>query len=151
MSLSIEFSTISKDHQEVALFQTKAQFWAYFIGAWVMFALGLIPIAFLLIMPPQPFTLKITAVCLSVSFELFSLCFARNLKQTRKWLDDHYDRLRQDERMLQVRELVDSIEDSKLRDAMKAEMARLFGHECQIGERMDSIKNILLRRLLPRD
>jgi hypothetical protein len=82
--MSIEFLTLSKDHQQVALFQTKAQFWAYLVGAWAMFALGLVPIAFLVIMPPQPLTLKITAFCLSVSFEMFSLCFSRNLKQTRK-------------------------------------------------------------------
>ena len=95
-------------------------------------------------MPPQPFTLKITAVCLSISFEMFSLSFARNLKQTRKWVDDHYDRLREDERMLQAQQLVDSIEDHELRDKMRAEMAqRLFTKEFPVGDGVGPIRTVL--------
>ena len=143
------FFITSNDHQQVALFQTKVQFWACFVGAWLMFALGLIPIAFLLLMPPQPLTLKIAMFCVTAVCELFSLCFTRGLKQARKWLDDHYDRLRRDERMLQARQLVESIQDRQLRDTMRAEMARLFGQESRVEDyELGSIKNVLLRRLL---
>ncbi len=144
--VSVEFSTVSTDHQRLALFQTKVQFWVHFVGVWLTLALGLVPTAFLLIVQPEPLTLKITAVCLSVSFQMFSLCFARSLKQTREWLDDHYDRIRRDEHIARAREIVDSIEDQKLRDEKKAEMAQwLFREEAQSD---DCIRKLLVRRLL---
>jgi hypothetical protein len=117
-----------------------------------MLALGLIPLGFLLIMPPQPLTLKITAVGLSISFEMFSLCFARSLKQTRRWLDDYYDRLQRDKRIVQAWQLVDTIEDVKLRDKMKANLAQcLFRDEPQIGDLEKVLRGVFQRPVLRRD
>ncbi len=149
--ISIGFSTVSEDHQRIALFQTKVHFWAYFAGVWITLALGLIPIAFLLIIQPEPLTLKITAIGLSLCFEMFSLCFARSLKETRKWLDAHYDRLCRNEDIVQARDIVDKIENKKLRDEMKAEITQCLLRVKSPAQADDCIRKILLQRFFPRN
>ena len=150
--VTIQFARISDDHQRTALYQTKVQFWACFVGAWVMFGVGLVPIAFLLIMPPQPWMSKITGLCLSASFEMFSLCFARSLKQARKWLDEHYDRARRDERMIQARQTVESIQSRGLRDKMRAEIASKLIQEDPISkDRTPRARTAILQRLISQE
>ena len=144
------FQTVSANHQRLAIFQTQKFFWAFFIASWTMFAVGLVPIVYLFLMPAAPIESKFVAGSLSVTFQALSFCFGRALKQTRRWLADYYERAENQEKRKQIREQINSIEDQELRDQSRADYAKQLMGELRVSGGHRTLKNVVAQHILLR-
>ncbi len=120
-----DFQLVTRDlvesYHTQALAQATSQYWFSVIAA--SFGFGIIIYALVgQLHSPQPQT-ALLHVIPGLAIEGVAVLFLTQADGTRKRATELYDRLRSDEKQLNVIALIESIEDGKLRDIVKAQLA----------------------------
>lgn len=112
---------VSEYHHQ-ALSQAKVQFWFSVIGASSGFAL--IIVAIIMALMQQTTTIQtVLQVVPGIAIEAVAALFFKQAAETRERATALYDRLRTDRERTYALSLVDSIDNSNVRNAVKAELA----------------------------
>jgi hypothetical protein len=107
------------NYHEQALSQAKAQFWFSVVAATVGFAWILIAGTGI----TAENLASVTKTLPGVVMDAVAFLFFRQASETRQRATELYDRLRRDKQMSEAVELVSSIEDLRVRSAVKAQIA----------------------------
>ena len=111
--------TLITNYHEQALAQAKAQFWFSVAAATIGF--GWILWAGSAIHPASPAT--VTKTLPGVVMDAVAFLFFKQASETRQRATELYDRLRRDKQVAESAAIVGSIEDIRLRSAVKAQLA----------------------------
>ena len=112
-----------------ALAQNRVQFWATLIAASLTLGLGIYLIAIAVygyIALGQSLQIAAIEAFLSMILDLASVLYFRQLRETRKYNVEMYDRMRFDERIAEAIRLTESIDDPTTRSDTKAKLVLLL-------------------------
>ena len=111
--------TLVQSYHKQALDQAKVQFWVSVAGAMA----GLVWIIYSVIAIDPAHIGTILKILPGVAMDIVAFFFLRQASETRRRATDLYDRLRSDSERLQAVALVESIEDERVRSAVKAQIS----------------------------
>jgi hypothetical protein len=111
-----------KYHQQ-ALFHNEVLFWVCLVAGSLILGIAIALVLHALLTPGVTFGLAAVDIGLGLLLKLVCALFYKEMKASRERTTELFDRIRQDDRMVQSTELVSKIPDERIRSTTMAKLA----------------------------